>query len=69
MSVRSTPDARTAEQWNQTGLAHVCERVTTVEDRIVQLAVRLVIEPISEAGFREGSFGFRPERGCHGALC
>ncbi len=42
--------------------------VPTVKDRIVQQAVRLVIEPIFENGFAEGSFGFRPKRGCHDAL-
>ena len=42
--------------------------VPTVKDRTVQQAVRLVIEPIFEAGFAEGSYGFRPGRGCHDAL-
>ena len=42
--------------------------IPTVKDRIVQQAVRLVIEPIYEHGFAEGSFGFRPKRGCHDAL-
>ena len=42
--------------------------IPTVKDRIVQTAVRLVIEPIFESGFREGSYGFRPGRGCHDAL-
>src|SRR5579862_684989 len=42
--------------------------IPTVKDRIVQQAVRLVIEPIFEAGFRDGSYGFRPGRGCHDAL-
>ncbi len=39
--------------------------IPTVKDRIVQQAVRLVIEPIFEHGFAEGSYGFRPGRGCH----
>lgn len=42
--------------------------IPTVKDRIVQQAVRLVIEPIFEIGFCEGSYGFRPGRGCHDAL-
>ena len=42
--------------------------IPTVKDRIVQTAVRLVIEPIFEAGFADGSYGFRPRRGCHDAL-
>jgi RNA-directed DNA polymerase len=42
--------------------------IPTVKDRIVQQAVKLAIEPIFEAGFCEGSYGFRPGRGCHDAL-
>ncbi len=42
--------------------------IPTVADRIVQQAVRLVIEPIFDSGFCEGSYGFRPERGCKDAL-
>jgi len=42
--------------------------IPTVKDRIVQQAVRLVIEPIFEHGFSDVSFGFRPGRGCHDAL-
>ena len=43
--------------------------IPTVKDRIVQQAVRLVIEPIFETSFCDGSFGFRPGRGCHDASC
>jgi RNA-directed DNA polymerase len=42
--------------------------IPAVKDRVVQTAVKLVIEPIFEHGFLEGSYGFRPGRGCHGAL-
>jgi RNA-directed DNA polymerase len=42
--------------------------IPTVKDRVVQQAVRLVIEPIFESGFCDGSYGFRPGRGCHDAL-
>jgi RNA-directed DNA polymerase len=42
--------------------------IPTVKDRIVQQAVRLVIEPIFERGFCDGSYGFRPERGRRDAL-
>ena len=42
--------------------------IPTVKDRIVQQAVRLVVEPIYESGFCDGSYGFRPGRGCHDAL-
>jgi RNA-directed DNA polymerase len=42
--------------------------VPTVKDRIVQTALKMVIEPIFEVQFRPGSFGFRPGRGCKDAL-
>jgi len=42
--------------------------IPTVKDRIVQTALKLVLEPIWEAGFAEQSYGFRPKRGCKGAL-
>jgi RNA-directed DNA polymerase len=37
-------------------------------DRIVQTALKMVIEPIFETQFRPGSDGFRPGRGCKEAL-
>ena len=36
--------------------------IPTVKDRVVQMAVKLVIEPIFEADFVPCSFGFRPEK-------
>lgn len=42
--------------------------IPTVKDRIVQTAVRLVIEPIFEAQFVEHSYGFRPGRSAKDAL-
>ena len=42
--------------------------IPTVRDRIVQTAVRHVIEPIFERLFSENSYGFRPGRGCKDAL-
>ena len=42
--------------------------VPTVEDRIVQTAMRNVIEPIFERLFAEHSYGFRPGRGAKDAL-
>jgi len=43
--------------------------IPTIRDRIVQAAVKLVIEPIFEADFRECSYGFRPKRGAQQAIC
>lgn len=42
--------------------------IPTVKDRVVQAAVKSVIEPIFEAEFLSMSYGFRPERGCKDAL-
>jgi RNA-directed DNA polymerase len=42
--------------------------IPTVRDRIVQTALRMVIEPIFERRFAEHSYGFRPGRGCKDAL-
>ncbi|WP_058300475.1 group II intron reverse transcriptase/maturase [Gorillibacterium timonense] len=42
--------------------------IPTIQDRVVQMAVKLVIEPIYEADFQESSFGFRPKRSAKGAL-
>ncbi len=42
--------------------------IPTVGDRVVQGAVKNVLEPIFEATFWHVSYGFRPGRGCHGAL-
>jgi RNA-directed DNA polymerase len=42
--------------------------IPTVRDRIVQTALRLVLEPIFEQHFAAHSYGFRPERGCRDAL-
>jgi len=42
--------------------------IPTVEDRIVQGAVRHVIEPVFEKEFAPQSYGFRPGKGCKDAL-
>lgn len=42
--------------------------IPTIRDRVVQQALKLVIEPIFEADFCESSYGFRPKRSAHGAV-
>jgi RNA-directed DNA polymerase len=42
--------------------------IPAVKDRVVQGALKLVLEPIWEAEFAEQSYGFRPRRGCKDAL-
>jgi group II intron reverse transcriptase/maturase len=42
--------------------------IPTIRDRIVQMSVKIVIEPIFEADFQDSSYGFRPRRNAHQAL-
>lgn len=42
--------------------------IPTVTDRVVQTAMKLVIEPIFEAKFKDFSYGFRPKRDCKKAI-
>ena len=42
--------------------------IPTVRDRVIQAALKLVIEPIFEREFMPRSYGFRPGRGCKDAL-
>ena len=42
--------------------------IPTVRDRVVQMAAKLVLEPIFEADFRPASYGFRPKRSATQAL-
>jgi RNA-directed DNA polymerase len=42
--------------------------IPAVRDRVVQTALRLVLEPILEREFHARSYGFRPGRGCKDAL-
>lgn len=42
--------------------------ISTLKDRVVQMAVQLILEPIFEADFLDCSHGFRPERKAHDAL-
>lgn len=42
--------------------------VPTVRDRVVETALKMVMEPIFERDFAEHSYGFRPGRSCHDAL-
>lgn len=42
--------------------------IPAVRDRVVQMAVKIVLEPILEAAFQDCSYGFRPKRSAHGAV-
>jgi len=42
--------------------------IPTIKDRVVQMCVKLIIEPIFEADFEESSYGFRPKRSAGEAI-
>jgi len=42
--------------------------IPTIRDRVVQMMVKDLLEPIFEANFEDCSYGFRPNRGCWDAL-
>lgn len=42
--------------------------IPIIKDRVVQMATKIVIEPVFEADFKECSYGFRPKRSMHQAL-
>ena len=42
--------------------------IPAIRDRVVQGALKLILEPVFEADFQPGSFGYRPKRTAHGAI-
>jgi RNA-directed DNA polymerase len=42
--------------------------IPAIRDRVVQGALKLILEPIFEADFQEGSYGYRPKRSAHDAV-
>src|SRR3989304_7997642 len=42
--------------------------IPTIRDRVVQGALKLILEPIFEADFQDGSYGYRPKRHAHQAI-
>src|SRR5256886_8829279 len=42
--------------------------IPAIRDRVVQGALKLIVEPILEAGFHDGSYGYRPKRNAQDAL-
>jgi RNA-directed DNA polymerase len=42
--------------------------IPSIRDRVVQGALKLILEPIFEANFQDGSFGYRPKRTAHDAV-
>jgi RNA-directed DNA polymerase len=42
--------------------------IPTIRDRVVQGALKLILEPIFEADFQSGSLGYRPKKSAHDAI-
>jgi len=42
--------------------------IPTIRDRVVQGALKLILEPVFEADFQPGSFGYRPKKSAHDAV-
>jgi RNA-directed DNA polymerase len=42
--------------------------IPTIKDRVVQMACKMVVEPIFEADFEESSYGYRPKRSAKDAV-
>jgi len=42
--------------------------IPSIRDRVVQGAIKLILEPIFEADFQSGSYGYRPKRSAHDAV-
>ena len=42
--------------------------IPSIRDRVVQGALKLILEPIFEADFQDGSYGYRPKRTAHAAV-
>ena len=42
--------------------------IPAIRDRVVQGALKLILEPVFEADFQPGSFGYRPKRTAHEAI-
>ena len=42
--------------------------IPAIRDRVVQGALKLIVEPVFEADFQSGSFGYRPKRTAHDAI-
>src|SRR6201993_1131106 len=42
--------------------------IPSIRDRVVQGALKLILEPIFEADFQSGSYGYRPKKTAHDAI-
>ena len=52
----------------RSGHGHRLLSIPAIRDRVVQGALKLILEPIFEADFQPGSYGYRPGRSAHEAV-
>ena len=68
------PSARTSHsqlgsrRYRKTGATKSAFFIPAIRDRVVQGALKLILEPVFEADFQPGSFGYRPKRTAHDAI-
>ena len=55
-------------RYRRTGAKSAFCGFPAIRDRVVQGALKLILEPIFEADFQPGSFGYRPKRTAHEAI-
>ena len=55
-------------RYRRTAPRSASSRFPAIRDRVVQGALKLILEPIFEADFQPGSFGYRPRRTAHEAV-
>src|SRR5260370_41039097 len=59
---------RTQEMPKDAGTRVRLLSIPAIRERVVQGALKLILEPIFEADFQSGSYGYRPKRTAHEAV-
>ena len=62
------PCGRGRRRFRRTGARVRVLSIPAIRDRVVQGALKLILEPIFEADFQPGSYGYRPKRTAHQAV-
>jgi RNA-directed DNA polymerase len=59
---------RKPTRWREVTTGRRVLSIPSIRDRVVQGALKLILEPIFEADFQSGSYGYRPKRTAHEAV-